>query len=116
MSLQSWAVATKVHAANDPGLREPVVVAYRDVLDNHPLAAPDISRDLISWQQWDLSQKMRHLQPLIAERDPLGAYAVKRYLQRAESGKHPIKNDPSFLVSEPQRPHLRKFQPPRNPN
>lgn len=89
--LRNIVKALSVHAANDPVLREPIIGAYRDLLDNHPHAAPDITRDLISWQAWDLAQKMRYLQPLIAESDPLGAYAVKLYLQRAEPRNHRTK-------------------------
>jgi len=83
--------ALSVHAANNAELREQVVAAYRDLLDNHPLAAPDITRDLIAWQQWDLSQQLQRVQPLIANNDPLGAYAVKLYLQRAEAHSRPVK-------------------------
>ena len=83
--------ALSVHAANDAGLRESVVAAYKDLLDYHPLAGPDIARDLIAWQQWDLSEQMRILQPQVAESDPLGAYAIKLYLQRVASRNHPMK-------------------------
>ena len=77
--------ALSVHATNTPELREPVVAAYRQLLVIHPDVAPDITHDLIAWRQWHLQEQLRQLQSGIAASDPLGAYAVKRYLQKAEA-------------------------------
>jgi hypothetical protein len=77
--------ALSVHATATPELRAPVVAAYRELAGVHPRSTPDIARDLIAWRQWDFSERLRLLRPQIAERDPLGAYAVSLYLQRAKA-------------------------------
>jgi hypothetical protein len=55
--------ALSIHATHAPALRESVVAAYRRLLETHPGAAPDIIRDLMAWQRWDLTDHMLALQP-----------------------------------------------------
>jgi hypothetical protein len=75
--------ALSVHAGDDPSWREPVVTAYRALLDVHPALAPAIARDLIAWHRWELVEQIRGIRKALAETDPLGAYLLGLYLHRA---------------------------------
>ena len=71
------------HANYDPEWRQPVVAAYRVMLETHPYAAPDIAHDLIAWKHWDLAEQLQQLKSQLTMSDPLGAYKIDLYLQRA---------------------------------
>jgi len=80
--------ALSVVAGADITLREPVAAAYRTLLGTHPLLAPEVTRDLIAWHRWEFAAQMRDIRAVIAKQDPLGAYALDRYL-RSAAGKTP---------------------------
>lgn len=86
--------AFSVHASNESKFRAPVIAAYRDLIGAHPHAAPDITRDLMAWRAWDLAPELQRLEPRISEHDPLGAYVVKLYLQRAKARESLVEQEP----------------------
>jgi hypothetical protein len=78
--------ALSVIAGAETAMREPVVAAYRALLETHPSLAPDVSRDLIAWRRWDLARQLHAIRKRIAAQDPLGAHMVGMYLRAAALG------------------------------
>jgi hypothetical protein len=81
--VEAVAQALSVHAAADPALREPVVDAYRLILETHPSMAPNLVHDLIAWQRWDFAKGVEQARADL-NADPLAAYALGLYLRLAQ--------------------------------
>jgi len=65
-------------------LRHHVIDAYAILLQNHANLAPQISRDLMQWQNWDFAEPMSEILEELKETDPLAAQAVRLYVTRAK--------------------------------
>ncbi len=81
--------ALSVFANADATFREPVAEAYRTLLEEHPLLAPDITHDLIAWRRWDFADRIQAIRATIAKQDPLAAYALGMYLRMAAGSPAP---------------------------
>jgi hypothetical protein len=104
--VEAVAQALSVHTAADPALREPVVDAYRLILETHPSMAPKLVHDLIAWQRWDFVEPIRQARADLAA-DPLAVYALGLYLRLASDGSGRVAGLPSAgAVSAP-----RAFEP-----
>jgi hypothetical protein len=80
--LEAVVQALSVHAAAEPGLRQPVVEVYAALLDAHPSLAPSLVHDLIAWQRWDFAERIQALH-VAAHQDPLARYSLGLYVRLA---------------------------------
>jgi hypothetical protein len=80
--LEAVVQALSVHAAAEPGLRQPVVEAYAALLDAHPSLAPSLVHDLIAWQRWEFAERI-HALSVALDQDPLARYSLGLYLRLA---------------------------------
>jgi hypothetical protein len=81
--VEAVAQALSVHAAADPAMREPVIEAYRLILETHPSMAPNLVHDLIAWQRWDFAKRVEQVRANL-DADPLAAYSLGLYLRLAQ--------------------------------
>jgi hypothetical protein len=81
--VEAVAQALSVHARAEPALREPVVEAYRRILEKHPNMASNLVHDLIAWQRWDFAKRVEQVRANL-DADPLAAYALGLYLRLAQ--------------------------------
>lgn len=98
--LQAIVKALSVSANAEPSLRKPVADGYRALLQTHPLLAPAIARDLITWRRWDFTEQMQPIRKTIAQQDPLGAYAIGLYLRSAAVGPQASRPLPAIVGAE----------------
>lgn len=77
--------ALSVYGQATPALRDPVVEAYRRILEARPEIAPKLVHDLIAWRRRDLVEPIRRAAGEL-QGDPLGRYALAFYLRFAEAG------------------------------
>jgi hypothetical protein len=92
--------ALSVSANAEPSLRGPVVDGYRTLIETHPLLAPAVARDLITWRRWDFTGQMQAIRETIAQQDPLGAYAIGLYLRSAAIRSHAAMSLPAIVGSD----------------
>lgn len=64
-----------------PALRDRIVASYGTLLATHPSMGTSIVNDLVSWQRTEHVDSLSRVRNSLADRDPLGAYAIERYLQ-----------------------------------
>ena len=62
-------------------LRDRIVTAYGTLLDVHPSMATPVANDLVTWQRSEHVDSLTRIRQSLADHDPLGAYAIERYLQ-----------------------------------
>ena len=65
-------------------LRDQIVMSYSTLLEFHPEMAGYVTRDLLAWQRWELSDQLAKILNTKNQVDPLGAYVIKQYLYQAE--------------------------------
>ena len=81
--LREIVTALSVAVAADASLQEPVVAAYRALLDVHPSLAPDITRDLMAWRRWDFAEQIQGLRSAVPKPHPFAIDALGLYLRSA---------------------------------
>jgi hypothetical protein len=75
--------ALSVHGAEDTQKRKPIASGYRSLLEAHPDMASSVVRDLIAWGRWDFANQLEKIRAAMGSGDPLGAYAIEFYLNKA---------------------------------
>jgi len=85
--------ALSVHGAENNKKRKQIASGYRSLLEVHPDMASSVVRDLIAWGRWDFANQLGKISEAMGSSDPLGAYFIEFYLNKAASNRETSSNN-----------------------